>query len=317
MGPADGLQRKAIVTLSSRIPHYACRMNKAERQSLVAIPVILVIGTGIAWAGSQGGAQFGEFPLFALCCALSFGINWLVFIPSYIAQTEHYFDLTGSLTYLSLVAVALVFSDAPDQRSLLLGAMVAVWAARLGIFLFKRVRQDGNDGRFDVLKPSFPRFLMTWTLQGLWVLLTLSCALAAMTSASGKPLGVFALLGTLVWIGGFAVEVVADGQKRQFRAGSENDGRFIQSGLWAWSRHPNYLGEIMLWLGVALVAMPVLSGWQHATLISPVFVYVLLTRISGIPLLESRAKKKWGEEPEYRAYRERTPVLFPRPPRSA
>jgi steroid 5-alpha reductase family enzyme len=291
-------------------------MNKAESQSLIATPVIVALGAGIAWAGSQGGATVGALPIFALCGILSFGLNWLVFVHAYLAQTERYFDLTGSITYVSVVAVALALTPELDPRSLLLGAMVIVWAARLGRFLFARIRRDGSDGRFDALKLSLPRFLMTWTLQGLWVLLTVACALAAITTARPVPLGGFAALGTLIWIFGFAVEVIADREKNRFRADPNNRGRFIQSGIWAWSRHPNYFGEITLWLGVAVVAFPVLSGWQYATLISPVFVYLLLTRISGVPLLESRGKKKWGDDPDYQAYRERTPVLFLRPPRS-
>ena len=291
-------------------------MNDAEKQSLIALPVILAVGAAITWAGSQGGARFAGVPLFVWCAALSFGINWLVFLHAYAAQTERYFDLTGSLTYLSVVGLALGLSGEADSRSLLLGGMVAIWAARLGSFLFARIRRDGSDGRFDALKPSLPRFLMTWTLQGLWVLLTLACALAAITTARPLPLGGFALAGGVVWLVGFGIEVLADREKQRFRADPANRDRFIRSGSWAWSRHPNYFGEITLWFGVALVTLPVLSGWQYATLISPVFVYVLLTRISGIPLLESRGKKKWGSDPEYQAYRKRTPVLFPRPPRS-
>jgi steroid 5-alpha reductase family enzyme len=290
-------------------------MKKLERQAALAIPLVLAIGLAMAWAGSQGGVSAGGLPVFALCAVLSFAINWVVFLHAYASQTEHYFDLTGSLTYLSLVAVAVLLGPA-DARALLLGAMVAVWAARLGSFLFARIRRDGKDGRFDAIRPSLPRFLMAWTLQGFWVLLTLSCALAAMTSATPQPLGAFALLGSLIWLAGFAVEVVADREKQRFRADPGNRGRFIETGIWGWSRHPNYFGEILLWVGVAIVALPVLSGWQYATLISPVFVYVLLTRISGVPMLEARAEKAWGDDPAYRAYRDRTPVLFLRPPRS-
>jgi steroid 5-alpha reductase family enzyme len=255
-------------------------------------------------------------PVFALCAVLAFAINWIAFVPAYFFQTERYFDLTGSMTYVSLVAVALTLGSQPDPRALLLGALALVWAVRLGAFLFARILRDASDRRFDSLKPSFGRFLLTWTLQGLWVLLTLSCALAAMTSARSEPLGGFAALGVAVWAAGFAVEVVADSQKRRFRADPANRDRFIQSGLWAWSRHPNYFGEITLWIGIALIALPALSGWQFTTLISPVFVYILLTRISGIPLLEARAKQRWGDDPDHRTYRERTPVLFLRPPRS-
>ena len=288
-------------------------MRKATAQVAFSIPVILLVAVAIGWAGSQGGQRVGGVPVFALCGVLCFALNWLVFVHAYAAQTERYFDLTGSLTYLTVVACGVALGNR-DPRALLLALLVGVWALRLGTFLFSRIRREGVDHRFDALKPDFARFLLTWTLQGLWVFLTVSCALAAITAAAAQPLGALAALGTAVWIAGFAIETIADRQKAVFRADPANRDRFISTGLWAWSRHPNYCGEILLWIGVALIALPALSGWSLVTLISPVFVYVLLTRISGIPLLESRSDAKWGDAPEYQAYKARTPVLWLRPP---
>jgi steroid 5-alpha reductase family enzyme len=288
-------------------------MRKATAQIAFSIPVILLVAVAIAWAGSQGGQRVGGVPVFAFCGILCFLLNWLVFVHAYAAQTERYFDLTGSLTYLTVVACGLALGNR-DPRALLLALLVGVWALRLGTFLFWRIRREGVDHRFDALKPDFARFLLTWTLQGLWVFLTVSCALAAITAAAAQPLGALAALGTTVWIAGFAIETTADRQKAVFRADPANRDRFISTGLWAWSRHPNYCGEILLWIGVALIALPALSGWSLVTLISPVFVYLLLTRISGIPLLESRSQAKWGDSPEYQAYKARTPVLWLRPP---
>ncbi len=288
-------------------------MHPRTRQALLALPIILLAGTSISWAGSQASVVAFGWPLFGLCGAISFGVNWLLFVPAFVYQTERYFDLTGSLTYLALITVSLVFGPA-DPRALLLAGLVAIWASRLGVFLFLRIREDGSDGRFDRIKPDFWRFLMSWTLQGLWVYLTFSCALAAMTSSGSRSLGAAALVGVMLFLLGFGIEVAADRQKRSFRKDPANQGRFIRTGLWAWSRHPNYFGEILLWIGIALVAIPALSGWQHATLVSPVFVFVLLTRISGIPLLEARANKRWGGDPAFRDYTERTPALIPSPP---
>ena len=239
----------------------------------------------------------------------------MVFLPSYLAQTEHYYDLTGSLTYLTLAIGTLLLVGGFDTRSILLTFLVSIWALRLGSFLFLRVRRRGIDERFDAIKPSFTRFLMAWTLQGLWVFLTLAAALGAMTSAQPAPLGLVGFGGLAVWAVGFAIEVVSDRQKRAFRQDSANAGRFITTGLWAWSRHPNYFGEVVLWLGIALIAVPSLSGWQYVALISPLFVFLLITRVSGIPPLEARAEERWGDEPEFVAYKARTQVLIPRPPR--
>jgi steroid 5-alpha reductase family enzyme len=288
-------------------------MKKTDRNALIAFPTVILIGLGIAWAGSQGGASALGLPIFALSVGLAFTIQWLAFIPAYLRQNESFFDLTGSLTYISVTAIAVLLSPVVDGRSILLLALVVIWATRLGTFLFRRIRKAGKDTRFDEIKPSFIRFLNTWTLQGLWVTFTLAAALAAITATTRKELDVFAAIGFLVWVFGFTFEVTADTQKSRFRADPNNKGKFIHTGLWAWSRHPNYFGEIVLWVGVAIVALPVLQGWQWATLISPVFVALLITRISGVPLLEKQAGERWGGQEDYEAYKERTPVLIPRP----
>ena len=287
-------------------------MKKADRNALLAVLITILLGLGIALAGSQGSASAFGIPIFALAVALAFLIQWLVFVPAYLRQSERFFDLTGSITYISVTIIAVLLSPVVDGRSILLTVLVAIWAARLGTFLFRRIQKAGKDARFDELKPSFFRFLNVWTLQGLWVTFTLSAALAAITTTTRKELDLFALIGLLVWVFGFTVEAVADAQKSRFRADPENKGKFIHTGLWARSRHPNYFGEIVLWIGVAIIALPILRNWQWVTLISPVFVTVLLTRISGVPMLEKRADEKWGGQEEYEAYKKHTPVLIPR-----
>ena len=290
-------------------------MKKTDRNALIALPLVILIGAGVAWAGSQGSASFRGIPIFALGVGLAFLIQWLAFVPAYLLQTEKFYDLTGSLTYITVIVVSLVLSPDPDNRSLLLTGLVLLWAGRLGTFLFRRILRSGKDERFDEIKPSWIRFLNAWTLQGLWVTFTLSAALAAITTTFQKELGIFALMGFLIWVFGFTIEVTADAQKSRFRAQPENQGRFINTGLWRWSRHPNYFGEITLWAGAALIALPVLRGWGLVGLISPLFVALLITRVSGVPMLEERADQKWGGQEDYQAYKANTPVLIPRPPR--
>lgn len=286
-----------------------------NRTSIIVIAVVVLLGAFIAWAGSQNGATLGAIPLFALVVAIAFIIQWIVYIHAQLNRTEKYFDLTGSITYTS-ISLFLLFA-VPDlsTRSLILGLMVMTWALRLGPFLFLRIRKDGGDSRFDELKKTPIRFFNVWNIQGLWVTFTASAAWIAMTSADQEPIGWLFFVGAALWLIGFTIEVTADMQKRIWRRKPENKGRYITSGLWAWSRHPNYFGEITLWLGIALIALPNLSGWQYIGLLSPVFVVILLTRISGIPLLEKQGEERWGDEEGYRDYVARTPTLIPLPPR--
>ena len=283
----------------------------------VTIPstiISILLGIIIAYAGSQGSEIYYGIALFALCASVSYVLHWIIFIPSYIFQTEHYFDLTGSISYLAAIGLGFYLNPSVDPRDLLIGALIVIWALRLGSFLFLRVKQDGKDNRFTIMKTQFHWFFMTWTIGGLWVFLTMAAGLAAITSNVNIPLGGMAYLGLALWIFGFSIEVIADRQKRNFKKQQDKDKEFITSGLWAWSRHPNYFGEITLWLGLTLIALPVLSGWQLVTLISPIFVYILLTRISGIPMLENRGQKKWGSDPEYVDYMNKTPSLMLKKP---
>ncbi len=289
--------------------------KSSNAKSIITFLVVLVIGAGIAVAGSQGGAEYQGMPVFALLVAGIFLIQFIAFIPAWINKSEHFYDLVGGATYTLAAISAVLLSGNTDPVALALAVAVVIWAARLAPFLFRRVRRAGSDDRFDELKKNFWSFLNVWTIQGLWVTVTGGAAFAAITASERPEYGWMMMVGLGIWAIGFAIEAVADLQKSRFRANSANKGAFIHTGLWAWSRHPNYFGEITLWTGVAIAAIPALSGWQYVTLISPLFVFLLLTRISGVNLLERKADTKWGGQADYEKYKASTSVLVPLPPK--
>ncbi len=275
---------------------------------LISLVVFLI---AISIANATGNSLVVEAVLIA------FIIQWAAFIPAYAFQTEKFYDLTGTLTYLTVTWYTLYMSS--EKFTNLNGASIAIvlfislWAIRLGSFLFSRIHKDGEDKRFRTIKPSATQFFMTWTLQGLWVSLCSMCALTAISSESGVVVNAFYYLGVGLFIYGFYTEVKADNEKSKFRSVPENRDKFITTGLWAKSRHPNYFGEIVLWAAIAVISLPSLSGLQYITLISPIFTYVLLVHVSGVRMLEARGQKKWGHLEEYKAYQKSTPMLFPKP----
>ena len=241
-----------------------------------------------------------------------FAIQIIVFIPSFIFRTEHYYDLTGGITYISTMVIALVLKNnyqSIDLISLLLGSMVIIWATRLSLFLFLRVKKSGEDVRFKKIKYSFSWFLMTFMLQGLWVFMCVFPALIVLSSFN-SGLNNYAIVGSAIWLFGFIFEIVADYQKSYFN--KFNKGKFISSGLWSMSRHPNYFGEFMLWLGITIASIGYIDNYKYIVFLTPIFVYLLLTRVSGVNLLEEIGDKRWSNNKDYKDYKKNTPIFFPK-----
>lgn len=285
-------------------------MNNIALRYFFILCIFAFVG-GLAFTGTPK----VENPLLYQAVLLIFGIQILVFLPSYLTQTEHFYDLTGGLTYLITMGFMAYqhhfYFGQWNVRAVVLTLLITLWAVRLSTFLFTRVRRVGKDGRFDRLKTSFTRFLLTWVLQGMWVFMCAYPALIVLASPA-KEEKTFLLLGTAIWLAGWLYEVVADRQKTNFNKKPENAGKFIQTGLWKQSRHPNYVGELVLWTGITVIAIPVYEGLQWLALITPIFVYWLLNKVSGVNLLEERADAKWGEDPAYQAYKKKTPIFFPK-----
>ena len=246
---------------------------------------------------------------------LIFVIQWIAYIPAFMFKTEKFYDLTGSLTYIAAISFALYStntSQSLDLGSLIIGAAIIVWAVRLGSFLFIRVHKDKKDGRFDSIKTSFSQFFMTWTLQGMWVFICSSAALIAIANPAGVPINIVFIMGLALFILGFVIEIIADNQKSAFRSIPENKDVFINEGLWARSRHPNYFGEITLWTGITVMGISTFEGMNYLALFSPIFSYLLLNYVSGVRMLEYRGHKKWGHLDAYVTYKKSTPKFIPK-----
>ena len=242
---------------------------------------------------------------------LAFIIQWILFVPAYLLQTEKFYDISGSITYISVVSYCFFNFYDPENLNIgnvILSIIIIIWALRLGSFLFIRIKKAGEDIRFREIKKSPTRFFMTWTLQGMWVSLCSACALAGV--AKGIIINNYFYFGLAIFLIGFILEIIADNQKTKFRSNPENKDKFINSGLWKLSRHPNYLGEILLWLGISIISLSSLEGLELATLISPLFTYLLLVYVSGIRILEYNGDKKWGNLNSYKDYKKNTPRLI-------
>ena len=243
---------------------------------------------------------------------LAFLIHWLLFIPAYLLKTEKFFDLSGSFTYISIVSYVLFFNNNSENiiGNLILASFIIIWAVRLGSFLFFRIKKAGEDKRFRELKISFTRFFLVWNISGMWVSFCSMCAITAISSGNGVQLNPLFYIGAITFLVGFILEIVADHQKTAFRKDPKNKDKFINTGLWARSQHPNYVGEITLWAGIALISYSSLEGWGYISLISPIFTYWLLVFVSGIPQLEESGEKKWGHLKAYQDYTKNTPKLI-------
>jgi len=286
-------------------------MNR-QIKNIFAITAFLICIGLINTAGQNIEIEIRGINAFTFILIIAVLLQVFFFLPSFLMKTEKYYDLVGSLTYFTTISLAYFSVENKTMIDTIIYFYVMVWASRLGIYLFRRVRNDGKDVRFEKAKRHFFWFLQYWMGQALWVSLTACAAIIAILSPEEDTLPVLAIVGMVLWISGFTIESISDYQKRVFRKENNPSESFIHTGFWARSRHPNYFGEITLWTGIAVIALNTLNGIEYITLISPVFVYILLTRMSGVNLLERIADERYGHLEEYQRYKRNTPVLVPK-----
>ena len=242
-------------------------------------------------------------------------INAIFFVFAAVLHTDKVTDLSYSISFVVLAVFLLVRGGHYTALHIVTAVAIFLWGARLGSYLFLRILRTGVDHRFDDIREHPLRFARFWALQAVtvWVVMLPATILFSLPGSAAFP--VVSIVGFALWAIGFALEEVADGQKSRFRRNPENSGRFIATGLWRYSRHPNYFGESLLWWGLFIAMIPVFSGWDFLTAIGPVFLTALLLFVSGVPPLERSADGKYGGQPAYRQYKKKTSIFVPLPPR--
>ncbi len=251
--------------------------------------------------------------LFALI--FSVAVNSFFFVFAAAFKTDKVTDISYSLSFFLLTLVLLPASGPPFSfHKIIVSAAILLWSARLGGYLFYRIIKIGKDARFDDKRYDFIVFLQFWVLQATTVWLVMLPFCVYITSPSDEGALSFTLLGIVLFSLGLLIESISDVQKFRYRSTAENNSHWVDSGLWKYSRHPNYFGEMLVWWGLFIIVIPSLEGLLWLTVIGPLWITLLLLFISGIPLLEKSADRKYGNNPEYLAYKESTSILLPLPP---
>lgn len=240
---------------------------------------------------------------------ISMGFNFWIFLIAYFFATDLLTDISYAASYT--IVLSYVFVKHVTRLNIIAYVMVLAWAFRLGSYLFMRIVKTKQDKRFNNIRDSFFRFLTFFGLQGFTVFVVIFPSIY-LFQQEGEDLTPASIPGLTIYLVGILIESIADHQKYRFKNNLKNRNKWISHGLWAYSRHPNYLGEILVWTGMYLFALPHLSDmYRWIGAISPIYIFCLLCFVSGIPMLERSAEKKWGENPEYQAYKKKTSLLFP------
>lgn len=244
---------------------------------------------------------------------VSLAINIALFLIAFRLQSDKLTDISYALSFAVIALWAFMLSDHSLYHTMLC-ALVLIWAVRLGGFLLQRIIKNGKDKRFDDMRGSFFRFGKFWVAQAITVWVMMLPSIFAFSSSA--TIGVIGFIGISIWAIGLVCETIADMQKARFKNDTSNKNKWIETGIWRYSRHPNYFGEIMVWIGIYIVAATSLSVAQMVIgLISPLFIVVLLLFVSGIPILEKSADERWGKDPTYKRYKQQTSLLIPLPRR--
>jgi steroid 5-alpha reductase family enzyme len=246
---------------------------------------------------------------------LIFGIQVILFAFAMTLHTDKLTDISYGMTFVILVLFFLFTRKPLTFLQVAAAIIIILWGLRLAAYLFIRIMRIGRDTRFDSRRDSFKKFGFFWLLQAIsiWTIL-LPVTFFFNSDGAGRST-TFSLAGIVVWAIGFIIEAVADQQKFKFKSDEKNKGSWVNNGLWKYSRHPNYFGEILCWWGIFLLTAPYLRGIAWIGILGPVYITVLLMFVSGIPLLEKQADEKYKDNKEYQEYKHITSLLIPLRPK--
>ena len=284
-------------------------MTKTAHQQLtlcILIPLILC-----AYTAATGYTNTQSPMILVYITVLSLTIHWIAAVPAISLKTEKFYDIIGTVAVWGIIICCYLLSPMNSPRSLLLAGICLLWTTRLGLFLLYRIHNHKKDSRFDSIKRQPLSFMIAWEMSATWTVVTTLCATAAMTSMTQAPLSSVDIGLLCGWLVAWLTEAVADWQKYQFKQHKQKTP-FICTGLWAYCRYPNYLSEMLMWILVACLSWPNLTGTLYMSLISPCFVIILLTSISGINLQEAANEKRFGRLKSYQKYKKDTPLLIPK-----
>ncbi len=231
------------------------------------------------------------------------------------AKSDKLTDLSYGLTFIITAISALFINSSPKLPQYIVLIIIIIWGVRLSGYLFVRILKTKKDRRFDQIREKPFRFALFWLFQAvsIWIIMLTSVAIL---SSKTKPDNYYIfLIGIIASLTGLAFETIADLQKYRFKSNPKNKDKWIESGLWKYSRHPNYFGEMLVWWGLYLASIPFVGKYSPIFAISPFYISWLLIKVLGIPLLEKEHMKKYKDNPKYKSYVKRTSVLIPLPPK--
>jgi steroid 5-alpha reductase family enzyme len=258
----------------------------------------------------------GTASVLALSAAVSVALMLCVWALSLALRDASVVDSFWGPGFALIAWAAFAIADGWEPRKLLVSGLVTLWGARLAFHITRRNRGAPEDYRYAAMRRRHGRqfwLVSLGTVFGLQALLMWVVSLpvqAAQIPAQPDHAVVADLLGTIAFLAGLTFEVVGDRQLARFRADPANQGEVMGTGLWRYTRHPNYFGDALLWWGLFVIALSDPGNWW--AVVSPLVMSLLLTRISGVPLLERRMARR---KPAYREYMERTSAFVPLPPR--
>lgn len=235
---------------------------------------------------------------------LIFALQIGFFFFASLFKTDKLTDLSYGLTFVLVALYLLSFKNG----NLILLSMPIIWGLRLATYLFIRILKTKTDKRFDGIREKFWSFAKFWLLQAISILIiSLPFVLVSLKQEKIS----ISFISLVLFFIGLVFETVADWQKYQFKSQEQNKNTFIRIGLWKFSRHPNYFGEMLMWWSIYFFVFSNLDGWQHLTLISPLYISFLLLFVSGVPTLEKKYEKQYGKE--WQDYKKKTSLIFPLP----